>query len=290
MKLNKYFIKFDKINSSIMRKLFFNSSLGVALFAGLLVACNPSGNNSESSDDANVEDVQASDIQVNPIDHSKEFPGAELLIESITGEKISDSEAKITVKYTVNNFELTSMTEHDHANHLANSHDGQHIHFILDNKPYDALYAPEHEVTVPLNSDHYLLSFLSRSYHESIKTPGAHKLIKFHVDENGQIQEQELPDEPGLFYSRPKGEYVGADTENILLDFFLVNTTIGADGNKVLAEVNGEEFTLDSWQPYEITGAPFGDLKVKLTLVDAEGNQVVGDNTSIERDVKLLED
>src|SRR5699024_12828129 len=125
MKLNKYFIKFDKINSSIMRKLFFNSSLGVALFAGLLVACNPSGNDSESSDDANVEDVQASDIQVNPIDPSKEFPGAELLITSITGEKINDSEAKITVKYKVNKFELSNMSAHEHTNHVANSHDGQ---------------------------------------------------------------------------------------------------------------------------------------------------------------------
>src|SRR5699024_9479124 len=83
MKLNKYFIKFDKINSSIMMKLLITSSLGVAIFAGLLVACKPSSNHSESSEAANVEDVQASDIQVNPIDNSKEFPGAEFLFESI---------------------------------------------------------------------------------------------------------------------------------------------------------------------------------------------------------------
>lgn len=106
------------------------------------------------------------------------------------------------VKYTVSNFKLTEQTAHDH--HMANSHDGQHIHFILDNKPYAALYKPEHTVTVALNSEHYLMSFLSRSYHESIKTTEASKLVKFKVDKDGKVVQDAAVTAPSLFYSRPK--------------------------------------------------------------------------------------
>lgn len=259
-------------------------------FAGVLWSCNnPSGSSSNEVDDS-TETVTENEISVTPINHSKDFPGAELTIASIDTEKVDDDSVKVTVKYGISNFELTEQTEDDHAHHLANSHDGQHIHFILDNKPYDALYKPEHSVVLPVNSEHYLLSFLSRSYHESIKTPEASKLVKFKITENGEIENLPTPTEASLFYSRPKGEYIGEDTKNLLLDFFLVNTNISTDGNKILAEVNGKEFTLDSWQPYEITGAPMGELTVKLTLIDNEGNAITGDNVSIERKVQLKDE
>jgi len=191
------------------------------------------------------------------------------------------------VKYTVNNFKLTEQTEHEH--HMANSTEGQHIHFILDNTPYAALYKPEHSVTVPLNSEHYLMSFLSRSFHESIKTPEASKLIKFKIDANGKLTELPAVTEPSLFYSRPKGEYKGADTQSVLLDFFITNTALAADGNKVKADINGQEFTLDTWQPYEIKGMPMGENTVKLTLVDKDGKELTGNNVSVERKITLSE-
>ena len=40
-----------------------------------------------------------------------------------------------------------------------------------------------------------------------------------------------------LFYSRPKAEYAGKDAKIILLDFYLVNTELSKDGNKVKAYV-----------------------------------------------------
>ena len=114
-------------------------------------------------------------------------------------------------------------------------------------------------------------------------------MVKFKVDNTGKITELPTPKEAGLFYSRPKGEYKGEDTKNLLLDFYVVNTTLAADGNKVVASVNGQDFTLDQWTPYEIKGLPLGDTKIKLTLVDKDGKAVTGDNVSIERDIKLLE-
>ena len=44
-----------------------------------------------------------------------------------------------------------------------------------------------------------------------------------------------------LFYSRPKGTYKGKDTEKLLLDFYLINTTISPEGNKVKATINDTE-------------------------------------------------
>jgi len=265
----------------------------LALMVGA-IGCNNSstkgtdGADSSSSIDTNTAQKMDS-ITVSPIADSKEFPGADLQIASITAEKVGTDSAKVTVKYTVKNFKLTEMTDDAHAAHMANSHDGQHIHFILDNKPYTALYKPENSVTVPLNSEHYLLSFLSRSYHESIKTTEASKLVKFKIDAMGKLTTDATPKEPSLFYSRPKGEYKGEETKNLLLDFYLVNTSLSPDGNKVIADINGQTFTLDKWGPYEIKGLPLGNNKVKLTLVDKEGNAVTGDNVSVERDIKLFE-
>ena len=170
---------------------------------------------------------------------------------------------------------------------MANSHDGQHIHFILNNTPYVALYQPEHSVTVPVDSEHYLLSFLSRSFHESIKTEDAAKLIKFKVAADGSIEELPAPTEPSLFYSRPKGDYKGEDANVLLLDFFVANTTLAADGNKVHAVINGQEFTLDQWTPYEILNLAPGETSIKLTLVDNAGNPIAGDNVSIENKINL---
>lgn len=258
------------------------SVLAAVVLSSTIVACNNSTQNNSAATDDSTDNQQ---IVVNAIDHAKEFPGATLNIASLTSEAVGTDSAKITVKYDIQNFNLTDQTEHDH--HMANSHDGQHIHFILNNKPYVALYKPEHSVTVPVNSEHYLLSFLSRSFHESIKTEDAAKLIKFKVTADGSIEELPAPTEPSLFYSRPKGDYKGDDAKVLLLDFFVANTTLAADGNKVHVVINGQEFTLDQWTPYEILNLAPGETSIKLTLVDNAGNPIAGDNVSIESKINL---
>lgn len=269
-----------------MRITNLKIALAFVAASATLVACNPTTKNTDGdTQDTTALADSAGSIAVNPLSHSKEFPGATLEIASITAEKVGADSAKVTVKYNVSNFELTAQTEHEH--HMANSHDGQHIHFILDNTPYAALYEPEHSVTVPVNSEHYLMSFLSRSFHESIKTADASKLVKFKVTADAQIEE--IPDsgDVALFYSRPKGDYTGADTKEILLDFFVANGTLGADGYKVNATINGQEFVLDQWVPYEVLNLPLGENTFKLTLVDKDGNAVTGDNVSVERKITL---
>src|SRR5690554_4107041 len=266
-----------------MRKKFNLSLIALALAATSFTACNSGSQNAENTD---ADTVATGEIQVVPVVDSKAFPEANLEIASITSEKVGADSARITVKYDVKNFTLTEHTDDMNAGHMANSKEGQHIHFILDNTPYVALYKPENTAMVKLGTEHYLLSFLSRSYHESIKEEGAAVLKHFKIDENGALSELPLPTEPSLFYSRPKGEYTGADTERVLLDFYVWNTDL-KDGNKVKATINGTDFVLDNWGPYEILNAPKGELTVDLSLVDQNGDTLSGDNVSISRTVTL---
>ncbi len=170
----------------------------------------------------------------------------------------------------------------------ANSAKGQHIHLIVNNEPYMAKYTPTFDVDLP-DGDHFILAFLSRSYHESIKTDQAHKAVKATVVNNSITAKSQLT-QPMLFYSRPKGTYVGAaDTKKIMLDFYPINANIGTD-YMVKADINGEMHMIDKWQPYYIEGLPMGENKITLTLVDAEGKTVDTPLNPVTRTFTLKED
>ncbi|RRN77762.1 hypothetical protein EIM50_17970, partial [Pseudoxanthomonas sp. SGD-10] len=130
--------------------------------------------------------------------------------------------------------------------------------------------------------------FLSRSYHLSVKSENASALLKFKIDENGRYQKLEEPKEPMLFYSRPKGDYKGKDTENVLLDFYIKNAKLSPSDYKVKVEVQDTSFTVDTWTPYLIKGAESGDLDVTITLVDPKGNNVEGTYGKVKRTSKLM--
>ena len=195
-----------------------------------------------------------------------------------------------TFSFGVSNYELAAQTSDAPQKMCANSGKGQHIHLIVDDQPYAAKYESKftHEVA---DGTHYLLAFLSRSYHESIKTATAHIAVQGQFA-GGKMTESAPIKNPMLFYSRPKGTYVGkADTEKLMLDFYLVNTTLAADGNRVKVDVNGEEaFTLDEWKPVFLEGLPMGDNKVKLTLIDKDGNAVDAPLNPMERVFTLKAD
>ena len=270
-----------------MKKAFKSLLLvsGIGAVA-MMSACNQNNNSGDAQDSLATDSAQMG-LSIEPFTDAKEFPGAALSIKNVTTEDAGDS-VKVTFNYTVQNYELTAMTEDMHAQHSANSKDGQHIHFIMDNKPYQALYKPTNTVTLAKGSEHVLLSFLSRSYHLSLKNDEASTLVKFKIDKNGKYMEEAAPGEPMLFYSRPKGDYKGEETKNLLLDFFVKNATISPNDYKVKVSVADTSFTVDQWQPYLINGVGAGDLDVKIELVDKEGKELSGDYGSVKRTVKLM--
>ncbi len=192
----------------------------------------------------------------------------------------------VKFEFKVSNYELGVQTSDAAERGIANSAKGQHIHLIINNGPYSAHYTPNFEKNLEAGN-YTILAFLSRSYHESVKGPATFATKQLTV---GNVPSEPFNfDAAHLFYSRPKGTYKGADTKKVMLDFFLLNTDLSPDGNKVRATINGKVFMIDEWAPYYIENAPIGDLKIKLELLNAAGEVIPGPYNVSERTVKLEE-
>lgn len=228
--------------------------------------------------------MERNGLRLTPFDNSPKFPTAGLRLRNpVAGA--SQPSGEVPFDYEISNFQLTKMTGGARMEEMANSMQGQHIHNIVDNEPYTAHY--DTKFTKPMaDGSHAVLSFLSRSYHESLKHQGAYDLRIVNVGQAAAAPPIDVT-KPMMFYSRPKGEYKGADTKKIMLDFYLVNTTIEPGGNQVRATINGTEFMLDRWLPYQMEGLPAGDNTIKLELLDAAGNLMPGAYNSVTRHITV---
>ncbi|MEA5618480.1 hypothetical protein VB711_11625 [Cronbergia sp. UHCC 0137] len=159
---------------------------------------------------------------------------------------------------------------------------GPHLHLILDNQPYMAVY----DISQPMilsdlsAGTHTLRVFASRPWDESFKNEGAYAQTTFHVftktDDNNPN-----PNLPILTYSRPKDSY-GA--EPIMLDFYLTNAPLHilAEENtenefsdwRIRYTINGESLVLDRWQTLYLKGFKIGKNWLKLEFLDNQGNPV----------------
>lgn len=82
---------------------------------------------------------------------------------------------------------------------------------------------------------------------------------------------------PLLTYSRPKGEYKGADADPIMIDFWLTNAKLQGDGGEFRVRYtidDGTPMFIDKWEPIWLSGWTGGKHSVKLELVDKSGNLV----------------
>ena len=261
----------------------------MAVFA-IAISCkeNKENNNGEDTevktDSVAVEEVK---IAVAKLENSPAYADAALVLENPAGAEIA-SAGEIDFGFNVANYELGAQTEGPNAQMLANSGKGQHIHFILNNQPYSAHYEPAFTKEIP-DGVHHLVAFLSRSYHESVKNDNSVVVRKLMVGDNPTDSIGLDMGAPTLIYSRPKGTYAGKDAESVLLDFFVLNTTLAEDGNKVKATINGEEFMITEWAPHVMTGLPMGEVTIKLELIDAEGKPIPGPFNTVTRTVTLTD-
>jgi hypothetical protein len=177
---------------------------------------------------------------------------------------------------------------------------------------------------------HTIRVFASRPWHESYKTEGNFQIVTFTVKGGGDASKPTTtntgqvmannnaaktanantgaapaegkdmassnagdvdPKKPLLTYSRPKGEYKGADAESIMIDFFLTNAKLAGDGGEYRVRYSvdgGEAKMLDKWQPIWLTGWTGGKHTVKLELVDKNGAVVAnGDYNSTTREITV---
>ena len=218
------------------------------------------------------------DISITRVEGSPSYESAKITLT----DTIYQSGEDYTFSFNIENYELGVQTQKQFEYKLANSDKGQHIHFIINNGPYSAKYSDQ--FVQKLNQgNNVILAFLSRSYHESVKNSNA-----FYLDQIGDGNKIDLSGQL-LFYSRPKGVYKGEATEKVLLDFYLVNTKISPQGNKVRATIQGTEFIIDEWAPYYIEGLPKGEVSIKLELIDSKGNLIDSPFNPSERRITLQE-
>ena len=159
---------------------------------------------------------------------------------------------------------------------------GPHLHFFVDDKPYQAIYNTDKPIVLSdlTPGTHTLRVFASRPWHESFKNRGAYAQATFHVftvtEENNPSSEQPL-----LTYSRPQGVY-GA--QPIMLDFYLTNAPLHVVAQekpdddiadwRIRVTINGESFLLDQWQPIYLEGFNQGKNWVKLEFIDENGDLI----------------
>lgn len=255
------------------RRLFF-------LIILAFIACETTKETQEDTSAEENEEITA--INLVPLNSSPDLPYALLNMNFPLGEE-NIKAGKVKFSYNITNYRLGEQTANNTMN-LASAEEGQHLKLILNNHSYSVHDEPEFEKE--LKEGHYVaLSFLSRSYHESLKNPDAYILRQFTV---GNVQNQALDlSLPHLFYSMPEGIFSGEDAKNVLLDFYLVNTGLSADGHKVSATINNQSFIIEEWMPHVIQGMPTGKNTIKLELLDKEGNLVAGPYNQVERVITL---
>lgn len=192
---------------------------------------------------------------------------------------------------------------------------GNHIHVILDNQPYEAYYelGQPFELRNVVAGKHTIRVFASRPWHESYKDDGVFQIVMFTVKGGGDASKptttsagqtvannntspsaspqppregKDMPastagevdsTKPLLTYSRPKGEYKGADSDPIMIDFWLSSAKLKDDGGEYRVRYivdNDEPRYIDKWEPTWLSGWTAGKHTVRLELLDKDGKPV----------------
>jgi hypothetical protein len=200
----------------------------------------------------------------------------------IKADKVADTDIKLDVK----NWQTATGSSH--------------VHLILDNKPYKPVYDPKKPLKLSEllgggtldEGQHVLIAFPSRANHESVKTKGAITFIQFWVGKKGTAT-TDLK-KPVLVYSRPKGDYKGDMANHVLVDFQLLNDTLGDGKDHVTIAVTGpgisDKLTADVKKfgtPYYLDNLQDGEYTVKLDLLDKSGAAVPGPWNSTTRTIKV---
>ncbi len=183
---------------------------------------------------------------------------------------------------------------------------GNHIHVILDNQPYEAYYelGQPFELRNVMAGKHTLRVFPSRPWHESYKNDGAFPMVTFTVKGGGDAAKPTTTNtgqtmannnasptpstpregkdmvsstggvvdatKPLLTYSRPKGEYKGADADPIMIDFWLTNAKLKGDGGEYRVRYiidDDDPRYIDKWEPIWLSGWLSGKHTVRLELL-----------------------
>ena len=210
-------------------------------------------------------------------------PGKEAVVAN-------DKAADFSVKLDVKNWQTATGSSH--------------VHLILDNKPYKAIYDTKAPVKLSeltngeavAEGRHVLVAFPSRANHESVKTKGALAVVPFWVGKKGDAKDDPTK-KAMLVFSRPKGEYKGEMANHVLIDFYLSGVTLADGKEHVNVKVTGPgidkalEAKAEKWgPPFYLDNLQNGSYEIKTELADSANKLVEGPWNSTTRTIKIDHD
>lgn len=267
-----------------MRTFSFIAAVLAAACLALATSACQTGNEEPSAADTAAAPGK---VRIVKGEHGPDYSGAILAIVSPAADEVVSGDS-VVVRATLEGMELASPTAGEQSKGINFSKEGQHVHVIIDNEPYRAMYAADSfSVGALAEGVHTLRAFPSRSWHESVKAPAAFVSHTFYVKSKTGAPVLDSA-APLLTYSRPKGEYKGDDANRILLDFYVTNAELGADKYRVVAAIDGGTAdTLTEWIPYFIEGLTDGEHTIRLELIGPDGAPVAGPFNATERTITV---
>ncbi len=205
----------------------------------------------------------------------------------VPGDKAADFSVKLDVK------------------NWATATGSSHVHLVLDNKPYKAIYDTKAPVKLSeltagealAEGQHVLVAFPSRANHESVKTKGALAVIPFWVGAKKGDGKMDPTKKPMLVYSRPKGEYKGEMANHVLVDFYVANVTLAEGKEHVNVTVSGPgidkplDGKVEKWgTPLYLDNLQNGSYSLKVELADSANKLIEGPWNSTTREIKIDHD
>ena len=279
---------FDHGRKLIVATLFIISAL-------VITGCH--SKSAKKSDEDIQGETASQEVVIYPVERSPKIPFARANITFPGQDEILEDD-DVFVVIEVENFQLGAQTNTLRARELSNSPKGQHVHLIVDNKPYIAVYTQGEPINVGKlgPGTHTVVVFPSRSYHESVKSPEAYDIKNFNVISPSGVALNRGT--PSIIYSRPKGTYKGVDAAEIMLDFYLNDVELSEGGNfarytivkKDGSQLTDEIYSIDihEWKPAFVRGLKTGVYQITLELLDNDGNQVAGPWNKTTREIEVI--
>lgn len=212
----------------------------------------------------------------------------------------------VWVQLRVDGYALEADSPFERRYEVANSKLGQTIHVVIDNEPYFAINGPSiqpfneegfyynqsYKFEIPFNMEdgaHTIRIFPARSFGESLKAEKNFQAGTFYVGKETNGSQADVLSRPFLTYNEPSDQTLQL-TENkpVLLDFYISNCELSADGYKVRLTIDGKmQRTLVSWRPYYIYGLKKGKHTIRLELLDEKNKVVPGPYNDVQHSIVI---
>lgn len=229
-----------------------------------LVSCG----NDLANDDGKIEEVDSTKVSSTEAKIIEPKQDEEIVVLKKNGIQLTevkgDQFPDAILKLTNNQFKegLNSL------NFSVDGVDDYAISFIVNN-----YMLTKHASTIIeselLDGNNVFLAFLTDKNGIGIKTNKALVLKNVVLGNNEHLFDMT---KPHLFYYMPE-----SNSDEVVLDFCLLNTTISEKGNKVKVVLNNEtEFILSKWAAYKIKGLSKESNIIRIQLINKEGKLIEG--------------